>query len=710
MPRYARLSLLFACFLALGGALAAALPELSSIEPLEFDEAAGRLVARGDARLEFGNTRVRADRIAYYRDYNLADALGAVTVTRDGYRLIADRLNFDATENVFAVDLLRTGRWPFYLSGVSAGGSLETAELEGGTLYYGNPGPFALSVSAPRIRYARNGGDPFVRMERARFRIGDVPFFFLPGYTHYLREAPYFFEMNAGFDGELGAYLQTTTLLPTTSWLRSGANFDLYSKRGLLAGPAGQYVFESGRHQIVGALSSGYINDQGTTGEDILNDPIAEDRGFVEWRHRQRFGDRFQVTGVTSYWSDSEVTRDFREAYFDNNQQPDTFVEGVFAGDNYYLSAFGRFQPNDFQLVQERLPEVRFDLLPVPVFKTGAYHQLGTSYARLREDFGRIEPLIPGESEADRLDLNYRLERPVRLRDWLTLTPLAGARVTHYENQESFVPGLNPDASSSREIFEFGFDLTGRAYAGYPTVNRTWDIDGLRHIVRPVLRYRYYTDPEAAGEIASIDREAFDLNRPVLDLNDLRNIDTIPETHLARLGVENLFQTRAEAYGSRTLAALNFYQDILFDTRARYDGSPQETFNASWVELVLNPAPWLKFDLAGRFRTEALQLEELRTRTLLQSGEIWSLGLSTDLLNDRIEQYRLDFRYRINERYSLLSDVRFDADSGEWTRGSFGLQTRLGSTWEILYALTFREDARREDDVEFNVRVRLADH
>src|SRR5690606_27061594 len=106
---------------------------------------------------------------------------------------------------------------------------------------------------------------------------------------------------------------------------------------------------------------------------------------------------------------------------------------------------------------------------------------------------------------------------------------------------------------------------------------------------------------------------------------------------------------------------------------------------------------------------ESLTLEELRTRTAITSGEIWEIGLSTDLLNNQIEQYRLDFIYRFNERYSFLTDVRFDAETGDFTRTSLGLHTRIGNPWEVIYAITFRQDARREGDVEFTVRLRLAD-
>jgi LPS-assembly protein len=316
------------------------------------------------------------------------------------------------------------------------------------------------------------------------------------------------------------------------------------------------------------------------------------------------------------------------------------------------------------------------------------------------------------------------LERPTPLTDWLSFTPLAGARLTHYENQE-FDPdvfntlGVSTDTvtassgpvddSYTRDLYELGFDLEARAYATYSTINRTWDVNGLRHLLRPVLRYRYISDPGSENEIAPIDRAAFNLNRPLLNLSDLRNVDTISETHLARLGVENLFQTRAKDYGSRTLATLNFYQDILFERGTRYDGDDQKAFHATWVEFVLTPAPWLKFDIASRFKTESAKLEELRSRTVISSGEIWEIGLSSDFLRDRIDQFRIDFMCRVNERISLITESSYDLETEQFTRTEIALATKLNNTWTIIYAVVFRQDSVREDDVQFSVRFNLAD-
>ncbi|MFO8027258.1 MAG: LPS assembly protein LptD [Opitutales bacterium] len=696
--------------------LDAALPELSALEPLEFDEASQRLVARGDAILDLGDRRVRADQITYYQEYGLADAEGNVAVTGAGNRLLADRLSYETEENIFSVNLLRTGQWPFLVSGVSAGGTTGDISIEGATLYYGEPGPYSLNVSSNQVEYVQEDESEYVKMDAAKVRIGKIPVFYLPGYTHYLNTPPYHLDLNAGQDTRLGAHIQSTAMFPLNASLRLGANLDLYTKRGVLAGPAAQYVYNAENQQIVGALSTGWIEDQGDDddlGTDITDRPIDSSRGFAEWRHKHHIGERVSLTAMASYWSDSEVTRDFREDYYDSNQVPDTFAEAAYTGDNFIVSAFGRFRPNDFVLTQERRPELRFDLLPVPVFKTGAYHKASASYAQLREDLNLNASDDRLEGESDRYDLSYRIERPIHPTPWLTFTPLAGARFTGYENQQidPLVLGGNRlvDDNFTRDIYELGFDLEMRAFSSFDTANQTWDVDGLRHIVRPVVRYRYYSDPDDLNEIAAIDRDVFDLERPLLDLSDLRNIDQISEQHLTRVGMENLFQTRAEGYGSRTLAALNFYQDFLFDKGTRFDGSEEDTLNASWLELILEPAPWLKFELASRFRTENMTLEELRTRTTLRSGEIWELGLSTDLLNKRIDQYRLDFIYRINERHAFLSDLRLDADSGELTRFQLGWRTRLGNTWQLIYVLTFREGARRESDVEFGINLTLAD-
>ncbi|MEC9228557.1 MAG: hypothetical protein VYA21_06970, partial [Verrucomicrobiota bacterium] len=429
----------FILALTLSFSLKAALPELSSIEPLQFDEDSQRLVARGDARLEFDDTRVKADRITYYQDYMLADANGNVTITQDGQRLLAERISFDVSGNIFAFDKMRTGKWPYYVSGLSGGGTAEESSVQESRLYYGNPGPFSLNVQAREAKYTNDYSGQSISLDGATLRLGNMPFFYLPSYRHRLGENIGMVDFNVGSDSKLGQHLQTTTLFSLNSWLRIGANIDYYSERGILTGPTSQYVYHSPTQSIRGALTSGYINDKGDLSDlklDSLNRPIEHNRAFAEWRHKHNHGERFATTASLSYWEDSEVTRDFRDDIFNENQRPDTFFEAAYAGDNFFLSVFSRFRPNDFQLIQERLPEVRLDLLPAEFSDTNIYHQASASYVQLREKFDGNIPALNFEKETERVDLTYRVERLFKLKDWLTLTPIAGARISNYNDRE----------------------------------------------------------------------------------------------------------------------------------------------------------------------------------------------------------------------------------------------------------------------------------
>ncbi len=98
----------------------------------------------------------------------------------------------------------------------------------------------------------------------------------------------------------------------------------------------------------------------------------------------------------------------------------------------------------------------------------------------------------------------------------------------------------------------------------------------------------------------------------------------------------------------------------------------------------------------------------MRKGNIVKRGEIWELRQSTDLLDKRINQYRLDYINLINERYSFVANLNFDANSNKFTRFRLGLQTQLGTTWELLYAITFREDDRRESDISFDIQLHLA--
>lgn len=689
----------------------AVLPELSSIEPIEYNEKKQRLVARGDAQLSLADTHLKADRITYYKDTAAAAADGNVQLEHTTLDVLTERLSFDIKEQSFYAESFRSGIEPFLLTGDSASGKVDAITFENGQFYYGHPEQlFGIRIQADEIEYRNESPQESLRFNQPTLYIGSLPLIKLPTYTQHFGQLPHYFDIEGGHDSTLGTHLQTTTLFPVTDSLRAGLNFDGYSKRGILLGPAFQYNRSQAVNSSVGALTTGYIKDQGPQQIDRLAEPIDSNRYFLDWRHQQAIGDQFTLTAKGTHWSDSEVTKDFRESLFLDDQQPDNFIEAVHTGNHYLLSFFTRFRPNDFHLIQERLPEVRFDWLPTPFFQTQAYHSFSANYVRLQADYSEFSEFAETTSQSDRFELSYQIQRPVPIRHWLSLTPQIGWRANHYENQsvDSNIQADSIESAFTRSVFEFGFDLEARMYAHYPVSNQRWNINGLRHSLKPIIRYRYQQDLDNGHpKIAQIDQTSFNLAPTQLDLAEMRNTDQIVDQHLMRIGLENQYQTRDQRYGSRSLAELNFYQDLLFEKAERYDNEQQQTFESSWIQFALKPANWLQFDLNSRFRTRNLLLEELQGRVSLQSGDRWQLSLACTQLNRQINQYWLNALYRLNERYAAISEFRFNADSNTLDEATLALRTHIGPTWEMLYAITVNDADSLQDALELSIKVKI---
>ena len=667
-------------------------PQLSSDTTIEFDEETQRLVARGNAELVHEDFFFKADEISFLQSENSVEAIDRISLTQDSMRLVADRISYQISDRSFESGSFRLGERPLYLVGDSLEGNPDQIQFMRNILYLNEPDPFSLNIKNRSLNYYP--GDK-VQVKHAIFRIGKVPFFYLPSYEQKIRQSSIRFNADAGYRGNLGAYIKTSTLFPINESLRAGANLDYYSERGFLVGPAFEYdyTFKPG-YTMRGSLESGYINDHGDKEEDILGNDVPEDRGFIEWKHKQKIGKIADITSHVTYRSDSEVERDFRPEEFRDNQEPDSFLEAIHTGDNYFISAFGRFRPNNFQIVSERLPEIGFDLLPTPIGPTGLYHQFSTDYAHLKKKSLTGLP----EIRSDRFNAFYQLSRPFQLTEWLNFKPIAGGQITHY--------GDAIGTQYTRLLGQFGFDTEAIVSSTWDYKNKIWGIDGLRHILRPVLRYRYIPEADqGADRIPKIDDTTFNTSLPLIDLGELRNIDELREIHLVRLGLENLLQTRyPEGYGSKQLVALNLYQDI------RFSKEPGEkTFSNFFTDLELTPVHWFKFELFNRFDPEELTLQETRTRTTVSDGDIWAISLSTDNLQREIDQYFFDFDYKLNERWLFNLSLGYDTRLSSFTRQEYSLTTYFGNSWEVEFEIAAFEGSSRENQVQFNVSFRLLD-
>jgi len=671
-------------------------PTLTADEPIEFDEATRSMTAEGNAVLEDEGFRLGADTIRFRQGEQRAEASGDVVVNMGDVRVLAKEAAYhlpsDGNELRITAETFRLGTSPIMMSGEELSANRNSFTVTGGTVYYGEPGFLSPNVAAETLTYNEDGT---VDLEKVRLRIGDVPFLPLPAYTYDTVEgdSPFRLHVKGGYRSTLGAYLQNKLLLRTGYNASVGGLLDVYSKRGVLFGPAAEYAIDTGDQQLHGEFFGGYINDHGSKGLDILGEPVPEDRYFIEWKHQHRFGERTDATARITTQSDSEAERDFRPDLFDDNQQPDNFVELSHRFDYGIASVFGRAAPNDFYPVVQRLPELRFDLMPIPLANLPVYQEGFASYANLFEKFPDGRP----ERDTDRLDFYYGLHYPWTPNNWLTIKPVAGARLTHYND------AVGTKSDYTRLLGQLGFDAQIDSYGYWDYENAFWKIDGLRHQFRPVLSYRWIPDAEKGrAYIPRLDENVFSTYLEPLDLGTRRDTDDLRETNTLRYGFENYLQTRDETFGTRDLAYLHLYQDF------RLENQPgQNDFSEVYAVLGLLPAYWLDVSLSSRIDVEHGELEELRTQLRLIDGDQWQVNFYTDNLDGNFDQYYADARYRLTHRHSLVARTRFDAYRDQFTESAIGMVSQVGNAWRIAYEIEYRQGDTRADSIGVNIAIDL---
>ena len=682
-------------------------PELSADEPISADFNTGDLVARGNARFDHPEFVIEADEIRYNQNAGVITATGHVRVTRVGFRLVTRRIQFEVESQYFEADAFRAGTPPLFLEGDSFAGTLYEVEVEAAQLYFREPSALSPSVG---LRSATLRPGERIQAEGVELAL---PLFFdlpLPSIDRPMELPDLNVEGRVGYRSRLGAYLRSEILGPVNEELKVGANFDLYSRRGALLGPSLRFRRRFGEATTDAEISSGWIADQGELGFDVQNEPIEAQRYFADISFHHRQGSA-EVVASTTFLSDSEVERDFRPERFESRPHPDSFVEYTQLFDDIFLSLFVERSPNAFYRTLERVPEISLQVPLRPIGETGLLHGFRASFARLRA-FGEVEPGVPIEIWEDAFALRsldsawtsrgvgtYSLQAPLDLASWARLTPIAQVQWEQWQ-------GDGADAAvrdSSRWASALGFDLNLTARGEWEVENATWHIQGLRHIVRPLVQYRYFSSDETDAGRDYL--PAFNTVRPELNLLARRDsLDLQFEHHLVRVGLRNVLQTEAPDGTQRELLELNLYHDWV--SEESFDG---RSLGGTYLELATAPARWLRLSVEQKIETDNGYLEELRARATIRSAEQWELDFAIDFLDRVYDQYRLDGAYRISLRAHLIGGWRYDARRGELTRQFYGIRRTIGRSWAVEAGLVFRSGAEREDDVSVQASVKLLD-
>ena len=704
--------------------------EIESLEPGDFDYNLneGRVVLNDRFRITFKepgeSAFVIADKGQLNQKTGEVFAEGNVSLQSEDRVFTSDRLFYNFRTRSMQTDNFRAGQTPFFVEGTNIKGDATKNEYSAEDVWL-TTDDRSDPLLKIRTRSLSISPGKFVEAKGATLYAGNVPVFYFPYYRRRLDQPPNHWSLTPGYRSRYGMFIEGTYNWHLNDQLNGAARLDYRTLRGLAGGLDLNYdLGQAGQGD-----ASVYILDDRDPQSGAGSRSGSTDFTTRTDRHRLSLYHSVNVqTNLTAKLllqdqSDPFMNRDFFESDFRRNPQPASHVEIAKHWDNYSVSLLAQPQVDDFYQTVERLPELRATGLRQRLGSTPLFYESETSLGHFR--FSPADSQLHlDEYEAFRADTHQQLLLPRTYFDWLNVTPHAGARLTHYGSRSGGDPALGQAGDVDRFVFNTGVELSFKASSTWADAQSSLlDIDGLRHIVQPMMNYVFVPEPsERPWELPQFDRDLHSLRLRPIDFPDYNSIDTIDSRNVLRLGVRNRLQTKRLGEVDDVLN-WELFTDWRLETEAH-----EARFNDVYSDLELKPRSWLLLGSELRYDPNERLLNEANHTISLLPNDHWSLTLGHRYLRDWSpdelkERYPYDpffenvldedwrwgnnllysrVYYRLNEEWGFRMIHQFEASDGTMEEQSYSLYRDFSS---VTSALRFRLRDHRSGKNDFSVSL-----
>jgi lipopolysaccharide assembly outer membrane protein LptD (OstA) len=673
-----------------------------------YEFATGIATATNGVIVKYGGAVLRADQVAVNQQTGDVVADGQVRIQRLDQVWASEHIRYNFKTRRMQAEHFRTGKAPVFAGGQGLGNDPRNPNAYTAT----NAVVTTEDVAEPGIKIRAKSiriipGDRIVA-KGAVLYLDKIPVFWFPYYSQSLNERGSNFDFTPGYRSRYGAYLLGTYTWAINKQLEAVAHVDYRVKRGFGVGPDFNYDFGkwgTGRARYY------YLYDQ---------DPDIEETGLSIPDNRQRLWFSYQANPATNltvksmvrYQGDSEIVRDFFDSEYRRNPQPNTYLDVNKYWQNFSLDLYAQPRLNDYLETVEKLPELKLTGHRQQIANTPVFYESESSAGWYRRLFPETNGIPYGlDYEASRADTFHQVLLPHTFFGFLNVTPNAGGRFTYYGSASG--PG-GITSETTRGIFNTGADVSLKASRAWPVFHsRTFELEGLRHIVVPSVKYTYVPTPTRVGtnEIPQFDYELSSLRLLPNDFPDYNSIDSIDGQNTVRFGLNNKLQTR------RRNEIVNFLDwDVFIDWRL--DPRPeQQTFSDVSSEFRLRPRSWLTLESMTRYNFEDGQFRLTYNSFTIQPNDIWSWTFGYFFMQDDFRPapygwgegnnlFRNSLTFRVNQNWALRATQHYNADDGRMEEQAYSIYRDLKS-WTAALSFRVRDNVDREDDFTIAFTVSL---
>jgi hypothetical protein len=534
-------------------------------------------------------------------------------------------------------------------------------------------------------------------MENVKMKVNDKTVFWWPRMRSNLessdlplRRVQFSKDNSFGTSIETEWYLARVLGLKEPKGVDSRLYIDEYSKRGTGAGGEIGYKRES----YYGNVNGYIINDRGTDDlgrhrEDIA--PPDKMRGMFNFWHRHFLPEHWQLTLESSYLSDENFLEAYRRDQYLQDEARETSIHLKWLKDNKAFAVLGRWRINKWADQLEDLPSAQYHIKGESLWDDKLTLYSDSSLGRFRQ--------LTGEDHDFKINDEYftfgshrtELDFPLQYKKGNIVPFVAGTY--GYDDRSGFsrnvaTGGRGDLGDENVFIGEAGLRTSTQFWKQYNTKSKFWDINGIRHIVKP------YANASVFAE----------------------NSDNVEQKNIYTLGVLQRWQTkRGVGDKMRIVDWMRFnveYTKVSDPSSLRR--ADRSLWNNPFVPLSsLNAPTIMNSDLGSRYRTFEVYGPQ---RDMINADHIWRVTDTTAILSDvywdvqdaSVEQFDIGLSKMVWPNLSLyvgdryMRSIEIDDEKGS-NALTFAATYKLTPRYTI--ALSHQYDFKRDGLIATQVSI-----
>ncbi len=657
-------------------------------DEVEYSAGAESVIAEGNVVVKFRGTLLNCDKIEVNTKTKDAQAVGNVHLQDERGVLEADNLNYNFQTKRGVLQDAKLRSTPYYFTGKSI-------KREGEEEYVSTDGHFSTcNYTDPhyRIRAKRVvifPGDKIVAYSNS-LRWLKIPFFYVPVYSHSLKDPFMKVQFKVGKKSTWGPYI-------LSSWrtgINENATLRLYLDRRERLGTAEGF----GLNYNAGVLGGGdfkayYTQERPSRLDEALNQEYQ--RYLLRLRHMCELDDRTRLALEYYRIKDERMEVDpdaqFLSEYFyreyEKDIQPKSYLSLTHSFSNSNISMLVQKRTNRwYDDGIEKLPEIFYDLPSYRIGQSRFYYKNQTKLSNLTKKYTAPSAL---DDDVNRVDTYNQITVPGKLA-FLDVAPNVGIRETFYSKD------INGESFSPRTIFYTGVDVGTRFYRTYDAGNGFFGrgVEKIRHVIIPTIKYAYIHEPT----VVPSKLQAFD------------ELDTINGDNRFTLELENKLQTKIDE-NVVDLVIFRVTSDYIMYSKKDNLSRAQDRFTDFIFDLEFTPFSWLRMEADATYDHRTDYFETANFDSCIILGEGRTIGLGHRYERGENKELTGQLIWQINPKWILGIYERYQF--GDFLQQGFKEQEYTVSrdlhcaTIEFAYNMRKQNDGTREESFwcRFNIKV-----